>query len=259
MEAGRVGAGRVAGRVALVTGSSRGIGAATAALLAAEGAVVVVHGRDAAAVTQVVAGIASDGGSAIGVTADLSDFAAVDAMRLDIEHRVGPVDILVANAGGNPTRPGNLEDMSEADWRAAIDMNLTTTFLTIKCLLPGMKERRSGSIVTMSSAASRRPAVGSPVAYGVAKAGIELLTRFVALQAGAFGVRANCISPETILTERNQQQIPQAVQDALVEAHPIRRLGTPDDVARAALYLAADDSTWITGVTLDVAGGAVIR
>ena len=121
-----------------------------------------------------------------------------------------------------------------------------------------MKERGGGSIVTMSSAAARRPTAASPVPYAAAKAGIEVLTRAMALQAGPCGVRVNCIAPETILTERNQRQIPAAVQAELVGMHPIRRLGTPEDVARAARYLASDEAAWITGVILDVAGGSVL-
>jgi 3-oxoacyl-[acyl-carrier protein] reductase len=104
----------------------------------------------------------------------------------------------------------------------------------------------------------RRPHPGSPIPYSAAKAGIQILTQDLAAQAGPFGIRANCIAPETILTERNQQRIPEAQQSALVDLHPLKRLGTPADVARAALFLASDDSAWITGVVLDVAGGAVM-
>jgi len=96
------------------------------------------------------------------------------------------------------------------------------------------------------------------VPYAVAKAGIQILTQDLAAQAGPYGVRVNCVAPETILTERNQQQIPEAVQEQLAGLHPLRRLGTPEDVARAALYLASDEAAWITGVVLDVAGGAVM-
>jgi 3-oxoacyl-[acyl-carrier protein] reductase len=92
----------------------------------------------------------------------------------------------------------------------------------------------------------------------VAKAGIELLTQEVAAQAGPFEVRANCIAPETIMTENNERQIPEAQRAAMIAAHPLRRLGTPDDVARAAVYLASDDAAWVTGVVLDVAGGSVL-
>ena len=110
----------------------------------------------------------------------------------------------------------------------------------------------------MSSAAARRPNPGSPIAYAAAKAGIELLTKDVAAQAGPHGVRANCIAPETIMTETNQQQIPEQVQETLRDTHPIRRLGTPEDVAQTALFLASDNSAWISGIVIDVAGGSVL-
>ena len=99
---------------------------------------------------------------------------------------------------------------------------------------------------------------GSPIPYAAAKGGIEILTQDLAVQVGPYGIRANCIAPETILTERNKQRIPEAQQGTLINLHPIRRLGTPEDVAGAALYLASDNATWITGIVLDVAGGAVM-
>jgi 3-oxoacyl-[acyl-carrier protein] reductase len=246
------------GRIALVTGSSRGIGAAIAIRFAAEGAAVVVHGRDPEAAARIEQQIAAAGGTVISVLADLTDFTQIEDMRASIEDRLGPVDILVANAGTNPVRPGPLEDISKDGWLASLDANLTVTFLTVKAFLPGMKQRHRGVLITMSSAAARRPTVQSPVAYGAAKAGIELLTKAIALQAGPSGIRANCLAPETILTERNQQQIPAAIQDQLRQAHPVQRLGTPEDVADAALFLASDQSAWISGVTLDVAGGSVL-
>lgn len=246
------------GRVALVTGSSRGIGAAIARLFAERGATVIVHGRDADAVRTVVADIDTSGVHALAVIADLTRFEEIEAMRDMIEQGLGPIDILVANAGGSTVRPGPLEDISEADWRASLDANLTTTFLTIKAFLPGMRQRHHGAIITMSSAAARRPTPQSPLAYAVAKAGIEVLTKELAAQAGPDGIRINCLAPETILTERNQQQIPAAVQEQLSHSHPVQRLGTPDDVAHAALFLASDHSSWISGITMDVAGGSVL-
>jgi 3-oxoacyl-[acyl-carrier protein] reductase len=246
------------GRVALVTGSSRGIGAAIAKLFAQEGANVVVHGRDAAALSVVHAEIEHSGGRAMSIVADVTRFADIEAMRRRIEEALGPIDVLVANAGGSYSKPGPIEETSEEGWHASVDGNLTATFLTIKSILPGMKARRSGNIITISSAAGRRPHPSSPIPYAAAKAGIEILTQDVAAQAGPFGIRANCIAPETILTENNQRRIPEAQKTALIELHPIRRLGTPEDVAHAALFLASHAAAWITGIVLDVAGGAVM-
>ena len=231
---------RLEGRVALVTGSSRGIGAAIATLFAEEGATVAVHGRAHAA-----------------FVAELTDYEAIEAMRTKIEAALGPVDLLVANAGGNLTPPAALEDVPVDGWKTTLDANLTATFLTLKSFLPGMKQRGRGDIITISSSAGRRPHERSPIAYAAAKAGIQLLTQDVALQAGPRGVRANCIAPETILTEGNKTRIPPQVQASLAEGHALRRLGTPEDVARAALFLAdRKQSGWMTGAILDLHGGA---
>lgn len=246
--------GRLEGRVALVTGSSRGIGAAIARLFAAEGARVVVHGRDAARVEEVRQSI-----GALGVLADLTDFDQVESMRTAIETEVGPVDVLVANAGGSLTPPALLEDIPIDGWKKTVDANLTATFLTLRSFLPGMKKAGRGDIVTISSNAGRRPHPRSPIPYAAAKAGVQLITQDVALQAGPFGVRANCIAPETILTDENKTLITADVQARLVEAHAVRRLGTPEDVARTALFLAdREQSGWMTGVVLDLHGGTQI-
>jgi len=246
------------GTVALVTGSSRGIGAAIAKLFAREGARVAVHGRDEAAMAATHREIEEAGGRAVAVAADVTRYAEIEAMRARVERELGPIDVLVANAGGSFTPPGPLEEISEEGWRASVDGNLTATFLTIKSILPGMKQRRSGAIITLSSSAGRRANPRSPIPYGAAKAGIEMLTQHVATQAGPFGIRVNCIAPETILTERNRERIPGAQQSQMVDAHPLKRLGVPDDVARAALFLASGAASWITGVILDVAGGATM-
>ena len=189
---------------------------------------------------------------------DVTSFADIERMRAAIERELGPVEILVANAGANLAPPGPIEAVDEKMWKATVDTNLTATFLTIKSFLPGMKARKAGSIITLSSAAARRPHPHSPIAYAAAKAGIQILTQDVAAQAGPFGVRVNCIAPETILTERNIEQIPEDTKQMLIGTHPIQRLGTPDDVARAVLFLASENASWITGMILDVAGGAVM-
>jgi 3-oxoacyl-[acyl-carrier protein] reductase len=248
----------IEGRVALVTGGSRGIGAAIARLFAEKGAKVAVHGRDPAALSRVRTEIESRGAQAIQVAGDVTRFADIDRMRTEIEEKLGPIDILVTNAGGSFTMPGPLEEIPEDGWHATVNGNLTATFLTIKSILPGMKARKKGSILTISSAAARRPHPQSPVPYASAKAGVEVLTQHLAAQVGPYGIRVNCIAPETILTERNKERIPEEQKNSLIGMHPIKRLGTPEDVARAALFLVSDDAAWITGVVLDVAGGAVM-
>ncbi|HMI84995.1 MAG TPA: SDR family oxidoreductase [Polyangiaceae bacterium] len=246
-------------KVALITGSSRGIGAAIARRFAAEGAKVALHGRDVSALSAVRAAIEAVDGRVMQVTGDVTRFDEIEAMRRKIEDTFGPIDLLVANAGGAMTKPNlPLEETSEEGFRASIDVNLTATFLTLKSVLPSMKARKSGNIITLSSAAARRPHPASPLPYAAAKAGIELLTQHVAAEVGRYNIRINCIAPEAILTEKNQRQIPDAQKTVLIEAHPIKRLGTPEDIASAALFLASEEAGWISGVILDVAGGAVL-
>jgi 3-oxoacyl-[acyl-carrier protein] reductase len=246
------------GKVALITGSSRGIGAAIAQRFAAEGARVAIHGRDAAALDAVRQTIRAEAGTVACVIGDVTKHDDVERMRFDVERELGEVDVLVANAGGSFTRPGPFEELTEEGWRATVDGNLTATFFTIRSVLPGMKRRRAGNIITMSSAAARRAHPQSPVPYAAAKAGIQMLTQHLAAQVGPYGIRVNCLAPETILTERNRERIPDAQKASLVDIHPLKRLGTPEDVARAALFLASDQSEWITGLIVDVSGGAVM-
>ena len=138
-----------------------------------------------------------------------------------------------------------------------MDGNLTATFLTIKSVLPGMKARRAGVVITISSAAARRPHPQSPIPHAAAKAGIQMLTQHLAAQVGPLGIRVNCIAPETILTERNQERIPDAQKRALVQLHPIRRLARRTMWHRRRGFW-SDGAGWITGVVLDVAGGPVM-
>jgi 3-oxoacyl-[acyl-carrier protein] reductase len=245
----------LANKVALVTGSSRGIGAAIATTFARAGARVVIHGRDRDALAEVRARI---DGEVLEVTGDVTRFEDIEAMRDAIERAFGPLDVLVANAGGSFTPPAPLEEIPIEGWRASVDGNLTATFLTVKAFLPGMKQRSRGTIITMSSAAGRRPHPMSPIPYGAAKAAVQMLTQHLAMQVGPHGIRVNCIAPATILTERNVERIPGDKRAGLVEAHPLRRLGTPPDVAETALFLASDASAWITGQIIDVAGGSVM-
>ena len=240
--------------VVVVTGASRGIGREVALEASRRGARLGLVARSGAELEALAGDLI---GPALTAPADVGERGQVEAALQRLSAELGPVDVLVANAGGTASF-GPLEEMSEEDWRASVDDNLTATFLTLKSFLPGMKARRRASVITMSSAAGRRAHPRSPIAYGAAKAGIEMMTQHVASQVGPFGIRVNCIAPETIVTERNRDQFPDEVMASLVESHPLRRLGTPRDVARAAVFLASEDSEWITGVILDVAGGSVM-
>ena len=247
----------LAGKVALVTGGSGGLGRATCRALAHNGVRLAVNGRDEGAVGAVVEELLGAGTSAVPAVADCTDDAALERMRAGVEERLGPVDVLVTFAGGGRA-PQPTAEISEADWRADLDGNLTATFLTLRAFLPGMTSRGRGSIVTMASSAARRPG-GVPVAYAAAKAGVIALTQQVAFGVAGAGVRVNCLAPATILTGRLEQAIPLDRRSKLAASYPLGRLGRPDDVAQAALFLASDASSWITGITLDIAGGQVIR
>ena len=248
----------LAGKVAVVTGGSGGIGAATCRLLAANGARVAVNGRDQARIDVVVDGIRTAGGEAVGVAADCTDLAAVERLRQQVEQAFGPAEVLAAFVGGGRARPGPVAEVPEEDWRSTVDGSLTATFLTLKSFLPGMLQRGRGAILTMASSAARLPGLGAPAPYMAAKAGVVMLTRQVASEAGPHGVRANCVTPHTILTEQIERVAPQEWRERMAAAIPLRRLGTPEDVALAAVFLASDSASWLTGVTLDVAGGFVM-
>jgi 3-oxoacyl-[acyl-carrier protein] reductase len=243
------------GKVVLVTGGSRGIGAHTARAFAAQGAKVGVVGRDEAALDGVVAGITAGGGTAIAVAADVTDSTALGDLRDQTEARLGRVDVLAAFAGGQGA-PVPTPELTEQRWRQVLDSELTSAFLTIQAFLPGMLDRGSGSILTMSSAAGRQPSQAN-LAYGVANAGLVMLTRQLANEIGPRGVRINTLAPSSIRTEKVAQNMPPAVQEQVAALHPLRRLGTPDDVAQVALFLASDAAGWLTGLTIDVAGGRI--
>jgi 3-oxoacyl-[acyl-carrier protein] reductase len=152
----------LAGKVAVVTGGSGGIGAATCRLLAANGAKVAVNGRDQARIDAVVDGIRAAGGEAVGVAADCTDLAAVERLRQQVEQAFGPAEVLAAFVGGGRARPGPVAEVPEEDWRSTVDGSLTATFLTLKSFLPGMLQRRRGAILTMASSAARLPGLGAP-------------------------------------------------------------------------------------------------
>jgi len=238
--------GALDGRVALVTGTAHGIGAAIAKILAADGA--TVHGVD----QDTVDGVDTD-------TVDVTDPVAVDAFVAGI----GVVDILVNNAGGVCGQTGRpLEEVTDADWRTVVDANLTSTFICTRAVIRGMKQRGWGRIVNISSGAGRSVSLTGIQAYASAKAAQIGFTRQSAHELGRFGITVNCIAPGFVLsnpsTQRQWESYGADGQAALVEGIAVRRLGTPDDIANGVRFFVSDASSWVTGQTLSIDGGHAI-
>jgi 3-oxoacyl-[acyl-carrier protein] reductase len=246
----------LAGKVAVVTGGSRGIGAATATALAANGAAVAVVGRDARALSAVTEGIEAQGGRAIWIAADCTVAEEVADMATTASGRLGPADIVIAFAGGAGMPVPTAQETPE-HWRQVLDSDLTSTFLTIRAFLPAMADRGRGVIVTMASSAARQAAKSS-AAYAAAKAGVIALSRHLAAEHADDGVRINCVAPAAIENDRMRTWMSDEQRLALGRSFPLGRLGQPEDVAAATLFLASDASSWITGATLDVAGGKIM-
>jgi 3-oxoacyl-[acyl-carrier protein] reductase len=244
------------GKVVLVTGSSKALGAETARRFAASGARVVVNGRDQSAVDNVTRSIRAGGGECIGVRADVTSLAELMTLQAEIRDRFGDVDVLAAFAGGLGN-PVPVLDITEDQWRNTVNADLTSKFLTVKTFAPAMKERRRGNIILMSSASGRLVSQAS-AAYGAAEAGTLMLMRHLAQELGPFGVRANAIAPSIVRNEKIDRFMPPEMQARVAESLPLRRIGTPADVALAALFLASEASSWITGHVLDLNGGKVM-
>ncbi len=244
------------GRVAVVTGGSRGLGAAAATLLAANGMRVALVGRDTEALDEVRERLWNAGRRAIAVVADCTDETALAALAIEVADEIGPPDVLVAFAGG-AGRPQPSLDMSPDEFRHVLDSDVTSTFATIRAIAPGMVARGRGSIITMSSAAGRQPSAAN-VAYAVAKAGVTMLTRHLAAELAPHRVRVNCVAPSAVPTEKMHLHLTEAQLAALGASFPLGRTGTGVDVAAATAFFASDASGWITGATLDIAGGKII-
>ncbi len=228
----------LSGKVALVTGTAHGIGTAIAAGLEEDGATVHRADRD---------------------TADLSDSREVAALV----GRIGRVDILVNNAGGVVGQVGRpLEEISDEDWRAIVDANLTSTFLCTRAVVPGMKAAGAGRIVNISSGAGRSVSLTGIQAYASAKAAQIGFTRQMAHELGRFGITVNCIAPGFIrsnpATEKQWESYGEAGQRALVERIALRRLGTPEDIANGVRFFVSARASWITGQLISIDGGTAL-
>lgn len=238
------------GQVAVVTGSTRGIGRAIADRLHAAGAAVAIVGRQEAAARRIAAEL---GERTAGFGCDVADRAQVEATITGVEQVLGPVSILVNNAG--ITRDNILLRLSDDDWEAVLDANLTGAFLMTRAVLKGMMKRRAGRIINVSSIVGLVGNKGQ-ANYAASKAGLIGFTKAVAREYASRNILVNCVAPGYIETEMTAALLPEA-QSALLGQIALGRLGQPADVAGAVLFLASDLAGYVTGQVLVVDGGMV--
>ena len=249
---------RLQGKVALITGGSVGIGEATARLFAREGAAVVITGRRKEALDKVVAAITRDGGTARAVAGSVADERHAREAVAQAVRTFGRLNILVNNAGlGSFGKPLHEED--DATWNELVDVNLTGVFRMTRAAVPAMIKAGGGSIVNVSSIASL---VGIPLcaAYSVTKGGLDALTRCLAIDYAPHGIRCNSVNPGLVDTpmasslSSNPERLAQVMSN-----YPLGRMGKPEEVACLILYLASDESAWVTGAIYPIDGGMTAR
>ncbi len=249
--------GRLTGRVALVTGAARGIGAATARRLAADGAQVALADLDIDGCERIAHELATGGSEALALTCDVSDAASVQQMVERTLERFGQLDILVNNAG--ILRDNLLFKMTDDDWDRVLGVHLRGAFLCARAVQKPMVERRYGRIISLSSTS----ALGNrgQANYSAAKAGLQGLTRTLAIELGQFGITVNAVAPgfiDTDMTRATAQRLgitPEQFHAAASQQIPLRRIGQPQEVASVIAFLASDDASYVSGQVVYVAGG----
>jgi NAD(P)-dependent dehydrogenase (short-subunit alcohol dehydrogenase family) len=252
---------RFADQVALITAAGSGIGKATAAIMAKEGAIVVAADNDRARLEAAVAALSSGGARVHGRQLDALDPAQVESTVSSVAQEFGGIDILVNAVGGSTiiARPAaTVDQLTFDEWQRLIAFNLEGTFLCCHAVVPIMKRRNRGKIVNLASIAGRGLSFESSSAYAAAKGGIIAFTRKLAHELGPYGITVNAIAPSLTLTERirpHWERRSQGQQAAVIETTPLRRVAEAVDQARVIAFLASQDADFVTGITIDVTGG----
>lgn len=246
---------RLQGKVAIVTGSTGGIGTGIARLYAAEGAKVVICGRREEKGMVVVNQILAEGGEASYHYMDVTEPESIERLCADTAEKYGKIDVLVNNAAGVGLKDGRVDELTLEMWDHIFKTDLDSVFYAIKCVLPYMqKNENGGSIINTGSMASCGGDLGS-TAYACAKAGINMLTQYTALQYGKQNIRCNCVRPGLIVTPDNEARVPQALKDIFMSNIMVNRYGCPEDIGHLCVYLASDESGYVTGQIFNVDGG----
>jgi len=240
---------RLEGKVALVTGGGRGLGEVICRTLAREGAHIAVSDINLADAERVATAIRRVGSKAVAIKADVSSQKEVKAMVAQAIEALGTIDILVNNAG--ICHQGSVAEMSEETWDKVLDVNLKGTFLCSREVMPTLKEKRSGKVVSLGSLAGQVGGLVVGANYSASKAGVICFTKALAKELAPFGINVNCIAPGVIDTEMTQA----FPREEMAKSIPLRKLGEPQDVADAVLFLVSQESKYITGQTISVNGG----